>query len=495
MKWLDRLLEATPAYRKSCELERRLAAVTEDLKNAIAAARPVDRTDELLMELRTAIRASRPADRTNEILVAVAAARPRDRTEEIKAAIAAARPEDRTDEIKAAIRSARPKDHSDELRKVIRESRPVDRTDEVLAAVAAAKPLDRTDEIIAAVAAAKPVDRTDEIIAAVTAAKPVDRADDIYNAFDYRLGLRKDELAGFIVDGQRRTEEIIEKSLQRANIIGGDRFNWIMHGIGAFRAPMNENCDIENVKTALRTKWELVDRLYVEPEEAQCPVCGRKFATAAAEKRESDGIWGGGHLVRYVCPQCGLTFGPLKMFGLTPQEFADDYRVHYSVYTEGDCTEQEKRVFSKFKPEKGRKYLDWGCGAWSRTIEDLRKDGYDVYGYEPFAKTDSPYIFHTLEEMKDFRFDGIFSHDLLEHVRDPIAFFRENVSVLADDGVMIHSTACYEYVYAYTRFHLYFYTGDSLAEICRRAGVVQLAKEVDDVCLQIDVTFRKAGKE
>ncbi len=416
-------------------------------------------------------------DRTRDmILAAIEAARPADRTDELKAAIEAAKPVDRTDEIRAAIEAAKPADRTDEIKAAIEAARPADRTDEIRAAIEAAKPADRTDELKAAIEAAKPVDRTDELKAAIEAAKPADRTDEINTN---------------IADAKTSVETRLAEKFERVNIIGGNRYNALLHHISSLKKEADATTDAEVIRNALRTKWALVDRLFKEPTTVKCPVCETSFNTADASRFESVDIWGGGNLVRYACPGCGLIFGPMKMLSLSAKELAEDYQVHYSVFSEGDCTDQEKRVFKKLNPRKGCKYLNWGCGAWGRTIDELRSEGYDVYGYEPFAAAASPYVYHSMDQMQGCRFDGIFSHDLLEHVVDPVAFFRDNVSLLADGGVMVHSTACFEYVYEYTRFHLCFYTGNSLGEICRRVGIVMVSKEVDDANLQIDVTFRK----
>lgn len=36
---------------------------------------------------------------------------------------------------------------------------------------------------------------------------------------------------------------------------------------------------------------------------------------------------------------------------------------------------------------------------------------------------------------------------------------------------MIHSTPCYQYLYEYTRFHLFFFTGKSLEIICNQLNL------------------------
>ena len=138
-----------------------------------------------------------------------------------------------------------------------------------------------------------------------------------------------------------------------------------------------------------------------------------------AEIKESECIFNGGKLIRYKCPTCGVIFGPEKMFALTEEQFSEDYALHYSVYKEGDSTQQELELFYKLDPTKSGIYLNWGVGAWSTTIDTLRREGYQVYGYDPYAPVDSEYVIKDKQVLQQMKFDGIFSHDLLEHLRDP----------------------------------------------------------------------------
>ena len=46
-------------------------------------------------------------------------------------------------------------------------------------------------------------------------------------------------------------------------------------------------------------------------------------------------------------------------------------------------------------------------------------------------------------------------------------------SLLKDgDSFLEHSTSCFEYRQEFTRFHLFFFTGDSLEYLCRKCGLV-----------------------
>jgi len=161
------------------------------------------------------------------------------------------------------------------------------------------------------------------------------------------------------------------------------------------------------------------------------------------------------------------------MLTLSKEELDYDYALHYSVFSENDTTEYEKHTFYQFKPQKEYKYLNYGCGVWSRTISELREEGYDVYGFDPYAQTsDNEYVLTSYEALKAMRFDGIFSNNVLEHLQNPLETLMLMKSLLKDDhSKMIHSTPCYEYLYEYTRFHLVFFTGHSLEILCRKAGL------------------------
>lgn len=62
-------------------------------------------------------------------------------------------------------------------------------------------------------------------------------------------------------------------------------------------------------------------------------------------------------------------------------------------------------------------------------------------------------------------------------------------AIMSDDGIMVHSTACYNYIYEYTRFHLFFYTGTSVEEICKQTGLKVIAIEENDEEMIVDYTF------
>ncbi|WP_312447536.1 class I SAM-dependent methyltransferase [Lacrimispora sp.] len=229
-------------------------------------------------------------------------------------------------------------------------------------------------------------------------------------------------------------------------------------------------------RRVIAERWKIYDKFsYIYDDyDFLCAICNGTINTKSSKKKVTACIFGGGKLIRYACPHCGAIVGPLKMLKLTQEELDEDYRQHYSVFQEGDTTEYEINTFRMLEPQKDRCYLNYGCGGeWSRSIQVLREEGYDVWGYEPFAQSSgSEFIITDAEELKGHQYDGIFSNNLLEHLANPVEELKFMKSLLRDsDSNMAHSTPCYEYRYAYTRFHLCFLVGKSADIMFRNAGL------------------------
>lgn len=233
-------------------------------------------------------------------------------------------------------------------------------------------------------------------------------------------------------------------------------------------------------------KWKIVDHLEEVEDHSHdllhCNICGYEGERNTFQTMESDCIFNGGHLVRYVCPECGAVFGPSKFFQQTQQQIDDDYRVHYLGFSEGDSSYKEERAFKMLEPDLKGVYLNYGCGHWSKTLQELRDAGYQVYGYEPYSPdVGNPYMITDKEELKKMRFDGIFSNDLLEHLLDPVSELREMTQILIDEkSKMSHCTSCYTYKYEYTRFHTCFFLGNSVQRMSELAGL-QILDQCDDM--------------
>lgn len=223
-------------------------------------------------------------------------------------------------------------------------------------------------------------------------------------------------------------------------------------------------------------KWELIHRLESSiplKETMACPLCAYQGQAGEFKPWQTECIFEGGKLLRHQCPGCDLIFGTQTMLDLSPAELAREYEWHYQVFSEGDSTEQEIRAFHALKPSPGKKYLNWGAGAWSNSLARLRAEGWDVYGYEPHssAAMSEPYIVTDWAALSGMRFDGIFSNNVLEHLRYPVRELTAMRDLLTEGGVMSHATPCFEYRYEFTRFHLFFFLGRSRSLLAEQADL------------------------
>jgi len=232
----------------------------------------------------------------------------------------------------------------------------------------------------------------------------------------------------------------------------------------------------QHIGALVQQRWSIydaIDSLRFDDFNFCCPICAQTLNANSTERYESACIFKGGKLIRHKCHNCGGIVGPLKMLALSQEEFDLDYEQHYTIFEEGDSTEQEKLAFFQMEPEKDKVYLNYGSGAWSKCIQELKDDGWNIYGYEPYAKTsDMPNIITSRDTLATMQFDGIFSNNVLEHLRNPLEDLLFMKSILKDSSsIMVHSTPCYEYLYEYTRFHVCFFTENSIHTLCCKAGL------------------------
>lgn len=348
---------------------------------------------------------------------------------------------------------------------------------ELLSAIAAAKPADRTDELKAAIEAAKPADRTDEL-----------KADILRNLQEYHeyLNNAQAEMAAAV----DRTNKLIvadagEENRKQLETI--DLFQQLSAQFGAirdgvlprFRQELADDLKAHTVdllRDNIRSRWQILHAiepmLFPDNFPVKCLVCGHLAPKSTYETKTANCFFGGGELKRFVCPECGCIFGPLKMMSLEDGMLGLEYSQHYHVFEEGDSSWKERLAFEALKPKKGGKYLNFGAGAWSKTTLQLRQEGWDVYDYEPYAPFDDrDWVIRTTDILRKHKFDGIFSNDVLEHFNNPILELKQMQSVLKPGGTMAHCTGCYEYAFEYTRFHFIFFTGKSLEKIAQAIGM------------------------
>lgn len=237
----------------------------------------------------------------------------------------------------------------------------------------------------------------------------------------------------------------------------------------------------ELIRNQISQKWSLVDFMSERESDGsarirKCPLCGHESMDVNFRKIRTHCAFGGGNLLRHVCPACTVIFGPDKMFRLTDAELSQEYEWHYKVYEEGDSTEQELRAFHALNPSKSGIYLNYGAGNWSRSVQQLRTEGWNVWAFEPHnsAAKQSDGLIRSREQLDGMTFDGIFSNNVLEHLRYPEQELVKITTLLKPNGRMAHATPCYEYLYEYTRFHLFFFPGLSRHKLLSLAGLKEL---------------------
>ena len=224
-------------------------------------------------------------------------------------------------------------------------------------------------------------------------------------------------------------------------------------------------------------------QLAVHQKSLLCPLCEHEAPKQKFKQLTSHCIFGGGTLVRYACPCCALVFGPDKMLRLTEDELSQDYEWHYKVYNEVDSTPVELQAFYSLNLIKEGVYLNYGAGSWSSSVPKLRAEGWNVFAFEPHvaAPAQADFVISNQEQLQQMRFDGIFSNNVLEHLRWPVRELSAMAALLKEDGRMAHVTPCYDYLFEYTRFHLFFYVGQSRNLLIEKAGLQELSYFEDGI--------------
>lgn len=230
------------------------------------------------------------------------------------------------------------------------------------------------------------------------------------------------------------------------------------------------------IRYAMKMHWRTIDQLEWMRGDAPpstCPLCGHRAQGAVFTEVRSVCKFLGGELIRHTCPACGVIFGPQKMFALDAEGLDLEYRNLYRIYSEGDSADSLERAFGLLGMERGRAYLDFGSGGgWSSGLARLRSKGWDVIGFEPSAENPSEHVLTSWEALESRRFHGIVSHNVLEHLFDPIGVNARLRRLLEPGGRIIHVTPCFEYRYDFTRFHVFFFTGRSPEVLARGSGMV-----------------------
>ncbi len=207
-----------------------------------------------------------------------------------------------------------------------------------------------------------------------------------------------------------------------------------------------------------------------------CQCCGHVNNLAKTKRVNANCLFSQLELRRFECGGCGGIFGPMPLINCKPEELGELYGCLYKFYREGFSQPFQEKTFYLMNPSRRREYLNYACGDWTEGCERLRSLGWLIWGYEPFQRVDSTAIVTDRQAVIDKQYDGLMSHNFIEHVQNPADFFRECSMMIKPGGKMAHSSACFDYVYEVSPFHLFFYPGTSVEKLAARTGFKLLAE-------------------
>jgi hypothetical protein len=219
------------------------------------------------------------------------------------------------------------------------------------------------------------------------------------------------------------------------------------------------------------------------PIHLKCIICEYTDLNEKFQKLYCDDLFNAGKLIRHKCPNCSLIFGDLRFLGMNEKEVSDDHDDVYSYVKEGNTVPYILSNLNSLKlfKNKGMSYLDYACGIGSM-IPILTNMGYNINGYDKYVKNE-----HVLNDLKDTKYDVIYTNNFIEHLFNPIADIQNILDHLNDDGYLIMMSDCFdEYTVEYTHYHVYFYTGSSFNILCHRLNLYIIeSKTVGDCKIKV----------
>jgi len=212
---------------------------------------------------------------------------------------------------------------------------------------------------------------------------------------------------------------------------------------------------------------------------------------------------------KYYCPRCQF-FWTDCFDGMSQAQYG-------LKYTENNYEHQRRPTESRmaFAPwllatlvrrTGGRRFLDYGCGYNYPYIFELRSRGFDLWGCDISAAV--PYSRHIRrlpdESYPDAWFDGIFSIDVMEHIADFDADFRNMARMLRPGGFMLHNTISLDGYWkgndqppddpmAWAPWHCSVFSGRSAAVLAEKVGLEFRGTIATPTDTGLAFLFRKPG--
>jgi len=133
----------------------------------------------------------------------------------------------------------------------------------------------------------------------------------------------------------------------------------------------------------------------------------------------------------YRCEQCDFVFKSDHHY-LSTEDELKEYDLHVNSIADQGYVDYFKRFVEAAVVgyvSIGRKGLDFGSGPSPVLAEILERDyGYDMDIYDLFYAPEKLY--------QDRRYDLITSTEVVEHLADPLAFFKFAIEHLSEDGLL-----------------------------------------------------------
>ncbi|MGH3681624.1 MAG: class I SAM-dependent methyltransferase [Natronosporangium sp.] len=223
-----------------------------------------------------------------------------------------------------------------------------------------------------------------------------------------------------------------------------------------------------------------------------CPLCGGTRQQPLYRPRDANSGWDY-RVVR--CPGCGFLY---RNPNIRPERLGDLYATGYSRFLTGGYAEHRHRryrvtmdsVAPIFESGKGRRLLDFGCGA-GLFLELAEPLGFECSGVDlspdsvaqARQRLAEPRVFHgspaDVPEIAAGGFDVVTMWSVLAHLPRPVEDLSMLRGLLRDDGVLViltvnagslHLAGMGSRWQGFTRNHLMFYSRDTLPRLLRLAG-------------------------
>jgi 2-polyprenyl-3-methyl-5-hydroxy-6-metoxy-1,4-benzoquinol methylase len=227
-------------------------------------------------------------------------------------------------------------------------------------------------------------------------------------------------------------------------------------------------------------------------ETVACNLCGSREHTFVYEM--PDRFYFPDEVFRVVeCNGCGLGFvNPRPTFQEIAKYYPAEYFKTHTAQSSGNCftrryTQEARYLDAVPDSTPPRKLLDVGCasGDFPRFMATR---GWQVEGVEvsPSTQPITDFPVYTQEfdkiPISEPRFDAVTAWAVLEHVHDPMAYFRKASQILKPNGRFIFLVTNFQSAASRHLFgedvprHLYFFTRDTVRRYLQSSGL-SLEKE------------------